>query len=151
LRASGNFIRIVQKGIVKFICKTLFDITATGVTGHYKSSRVPFQDLTGTSITNEISWNRARNQQRNWETITQLISLRTQISELQNPKKNKNTWSFEFESETPYAFGPEDDPTKLLLSDSAGVPMLIGLGNIKNLAPLLIVSGSDQNIWFDIL
>jgi hypothetical protein len=136
---------------VKFICKTLFDITATGVTGHYKSSRVPFQDLTGTSITNEISWNRARNQQRNWETITQLISLRTQISELQNPKKNKNTWSFEFESETPYAFGPEDDPTKLLLSDSAGVPMLIGLGNIKNLAPLLIVSGSDQNIWFDIL
>lgn len=136
---------------MKFICKTLFDITATGVTGHYKSSRVPFQDLTGTSITNEISWNRARNQQRNWETITQLISLRTQISELQNPKKNKNTWSFEFESETPYAFGPEDDPTKLLLSDSAGVPMLIGLGNIKNLTPLLIVSGLDQNIWFDIL
>ena len=85
MRASGNFIRIVQKGIVKFICKTLFDITATGVTGHYKSSRVPFQDLTGTSITNEISWNRARNQQRNWETITQLISLRTQISELQTP------------------------------------------------------------------
>ena len=136
---------------MKFICKTYFDITATGVTGHYKSSRVPFQDLTGVRIENETSWNRARNQQRNWETITQLISLRTQISELQNPKKDKTTWSFEFESETPYVFGPEDNPTELLLSDSAGVPMLIGLGNIKKLAPLLIVSGPDQNIWFDVL
>ena len=134
---------------MKFICKTFFDITATGVTGHYKSSRVPFQDLNGTTIENEISWNRARNQQRNWETITQLISLRTQISELQNPKKDKNTWSFDFESETPYAFGPAENPTELLLSDSAGVPMLVGLENIKNLAPLLVVSGPDQNIWFD--
>lgn len=136
---------------MKFICKTFFDITATGVTGHYKSSRVPFKDLNGNNIIDELSWNRARNQQRNWETITQLISLRTQISELQNPKKDKNTWSFEFESETPYAFGSEDNPTELLLSDSAGVPMLLGLGNIDNLTPLLIVSGPDQNIWFDIL
>ena len=136
---------------MKFICKTLFDITATGVVGHYKASRVPFQDLTGSQITNEFTWNKARNQQRNWETITQLISLRTQISELKNPKENKKIWSFEFESDTPYAFGPENDPTKLLLSDSEGVPMLIGLENVKNLAPLLIVSGSDQNIWFDVL
>jgi hypothetical protein len=134
---------------VKFICKTFFDITATGVTGHYKSSRVPFRDLNGTNIENEMSWNRARNQQRNWETITQLISLRTQISELQNPKKDNNLWKFEFESETPYAFGSEDNPTELLLSDSAGVPMLVGLENIKNLVPLLVVSGPDQNIWFD--
>ena len=136
---------------MKFICKTFFDITATGVTGHYKSSRVPFRDLTGNNIENELSWNRARNQQRNWETITQLISLRTQISELQNPKKDKTTWSFEFESDTPYAFGSETNPTELLLSDSAGVPMLVGLNNIANLTPLLIVSGPDQNIWFDIL
>ena len=134
---------------MKFICKTFFDITATGVTGHYKSSRVPFRDLNGTNIENEMSWNRARNQQRNWETITQLISLRTQISELQNPKKDNNLWKFEFESETPYAFGSEDNPTELLLSDSAGVPMLVGLENIKNLVPLLVVSGPDQNIWFD--
>jgi len=136
---------------VKFICKTFFDITATGVTGHYKSSRVPFRDLTGNNIENELLWNRARNQQRNWETITQLISLRTQISELQNPKKDKTIWSFEFESDTPYAFGSEANPTELLLSDSAGVPMLVGLNNIANLTPLLIVSGPDQNIWFDIL
>lgn len=136
---------------MKFICKTFFDITATGVTGHYKSSRVPFLDLNGTNIDNELTWNRSRNQQRNWETITQLISLRAQISELKTPRKDNDLWIFEFETETPYAFGSEDNPTELLLSDSAGVPMLLGLGNIDNLTPLLIVSGAEQNIWFDIL
>lgn len=134
---------------MKFICKTLFDITATGVTGHYKSSRIPFYDIAGTSIENEASWNRARNQQRNWETIIQLIGLRTQISELQNPKRDGDIWHFEFEAETPYAFGSPDNPTELLLSDSAGVPMLMGLDNIKDLEPLLLTSGHNQNIWFD--
>jgi len=136
---------------MKFICKTLFDITATGVTGHYKSSRVPFRDSTGNNIENEATWNRARNQQRNWETITQLIGLRTQISELHTPKKDNSIWSFEFEVETPYAFGPEENPTEMLLSDSTGVPMLVGLGNNKNLTPFLVVTGNEQNIWFDIL
>ena len=136
---------------MKFICKTFFDITATGVTGHYKSSRIPFYDLAGNNIENEISWNRARNQQRNLETIIQLIGLRTQISELQSPKRDGNVWRFEFEAETPYAFGSPDNPTELLLSDSAGVPMLMGLGNIEDLEPLLVVSGASQNIWFDVL
>ena len=49
---------------MKFICKTFFDITATGVTGHYKSSRVPFNDLSNVTIEDERSWNYARNQQK---------------------------------------------------------------------------------------
>ena len=52
---------------MRFACRTYFDITATGVTGHYKSSRVPFLDQVGKNITNELDWNKARNQQRNWE------------------------------------------------------------------------------------
>jgi hypothetical protein len=79
---------------MKFICKTFFDITATGVTGHYKSSRVPFNDLSNVTIEDERSWNYARNQQRNWETITQLIGLRTQISQIENPTKVKNLWNY---------------------------------------------------------
>lgn len=134
---------------MRFICKTLFDITATGVTGHFKSSRVPFNDLSGNMIKDEVSWNCARNQQRNLETITQLISLRTHITELKPLEKENNIWSFEFEVETPYAFGSEENPTELLLSDSAGVPMLIGLANNDDLLPLLIVDGDKQNIWFD--
>ena len=136
---------------MRFTCKTFFDITATGVTGHYKSSRVPFTDLSNTLVENEISWNYARNQQRNWETITQLIGLRTQIAKLENPSKVKNLWTFEFEVETPYAYGPEENPTELLQSDCNGVPMLVELGNKKNLTPILITSGENQNIWFSAL
>jgi hypothetical protein len=136
---------------MKFICKTFFDITATGVTGHYKSSRVPFNDLSNVTIEDERSWNYARNQQRNWETITQLIGLRTQISQIENPTKVKNLWTFEFEVETSYPYGSEENPTELLQSDCNGVPMLISLGNKKNLTPILATSGEDQNIWFEAL
>jgi len=134
---------------VKFLCKTFFDITATGVTGHFKASRVPFTDSSGNFITDEASWNRARNRQRNLETITQLISLRTHINEMTNPIRIKDLYSFEFEIETPYAFGPEENPTESLLSDSAGVPMLLGLDNIDDLSPMIVVSGHNQNIWFN--
>jgi len=48
---------------MRFICRTLFDITATGVTGHAKSARIPFEDRTGRRITDYVIWNRARNQQ----------------------------------------------------------------------------------------
>jgi len=136
---------------MRFSCKTLFDITATGVTGHYKSARVPFKDMSGKIIEDEKSWNHARNQQRNWETLTQLIGLRTQIAKMSNPVKSNTTWGFDFEVDTPYVFGSENNPTEMLLSDCPGVPMLIGLENIKTLLPFLIVEGIDQNIWFGTL
>jgi hypothetical protein len=133
---------------MRFSCKTLFDITATGVTGHYKSSRIPFKDLFGNDITSELAWNRARNQQRNWETLTQLIGLRTQIAKLSRPEQTDKMWSFDFEVDTPYVFGSEENPTEMLLFDSNGVPMLINLGNKTELDPFLIVNGINQNIWF---
>ena len=70
---------------MKIRCTTIFDITATGVTGHCKPSRMPFTDASGTAINNEQAWNLARNKQRNWETITQLISLRTQVDNITQP------------------------------------------------------------------
>jgi hypothetical protein len=136
---------------VRFLCRTFFDITATGVTGHFKSSRIPFHDHAGQYISSEAAWNRARNQQRNWETLTQLLGMRTQIFQLENPKKNLDVWSFEFAVETPDVFGPQDDPVQLLLIDAAGVPMLLGLENKTNLTPVLLVDGEDQNIWFNCL
>ena len=136
---------------MRFACETLFDVTATGVTGHYKSSRVPFTDRADQLIANEWAWNRARNQQRNWETITQLISMRTQLFDLVNPTKIENRWHFEFEVETPAVFGTEHHPVELLLKDAEGVPMLIDLENCANLLPILVVDGDEQNIWFSAL
>lgn len=120
---------------MRFACETLFDITATGVTGNYKSS----------ATTDPVAWNRARNQQRNWETVTQLIGMRTQLHDITMPVRSNNTWSFEFEVETPAVFGTVDNPVALLKNDAIGVPMLTDLDNTVELDTRLI---PDHNIWF---
>jgi hypothetical protein len=132
---------------MRFICRTLFDITATGVTGHVKSAQIPFWDRTGKEITDYVKWNRARNQQRNWETLTQLISLRTQIDNVVEPVQNQEQWYFEFTTETE-VFNDGTDPVGVLKADSDGVPMLILLDNRADIDPVLITSGTRQNIWF---
>jgi hypothetical protein len=109
---------------MKFQCRTLFDITATGITGHYRSVRLPMTDWAGNTIVTEDQWNRARNQQRNWETLTQIVSLRTQLFDLTDPVQDQDSWSFEFSVESASVFGSADDPTKVLIQDSHNVPML---------------------------
>jgi hypothetical protein len=135
---------------MKFACQTLFDITATGITGHCKTARMPFLDRAGQTIRDIESWNRARNQQRNWETITQILGLRTQLFALTDPITDQtgSRWLFEFETESDGVYGPEDDPVLVLRSDANGVPMLRELDNDPDIDSFLITSGSKQNIWF---
>ena len=135
---------------MKYVCQTLFDITATGVTGHCKQTRMPFTDLAGQIINNEIDWNRSRNQQRNWETLTQILGLRTQLFGLTKPIKDTvgTRWMFEFETESEGIYGPESDPTQVLRGDADGVPMLLQLNNQPDLESYLITAGTRQNIWF---
>lgn len=138
---------------MRYVCQTLFDITATGVTGHCRPTRMPFTDQSGQLIQDQDAWHRSRNQQRNWETLTQIIGLRTQIFDLQLPVRDRGgtTWMFEFETELDGVFGPESDPTQILREDSEGVPMILGLDNRSDLAPVIINHGSEQNIWFAVL
>lgn len=124
---------------MKIRCTTKFDITATGVTGHYKPSRIPFTDASGQRITDERLWNHSRNQQRNRETITQLLSLRTQIENVTVPVLTDDVWSFEFEVESDTIFLYDNDPLGVLKQDCYGVPMLLST------EPAL---GAD-NIWFE--
>lgn len=124
---------------MRYSCQTLFDITATGVTGHYR----PATQL------NSADWNRARNQQRNWETLQQIISLRTQIFNLDTPVEHNGRWTFEFEVETAGVYGPATDPTTVLRQDAEGVPMMADLNNSTKLPPMLVTAGADQNIWFE--
>jgi hypothetical protein len=135
---------------MKYFCQTLFDITATGITGHYKSARIPFKDRAGQSITDDHSWNRSRNQQRNWETITQILSLRTQLFEITNPILDQTgaRWMFEFETESEGIYGPESNPVSVLQDDANGVPMLRELNNDPDIENILITQGPRQNIWF---
>ena len=135
---------------MKFACQTLFDITATGVTGHCKQSRMPFRDRAGQLIKDIESWNRSRNQQRNWETITQILSLRTQLFALTDPISDQTgtRWMFEFETEADGIYGPNTDPVSVLRADAEGVPMLRELNNNPEIATVLITEGHQQNIWF---
>lgn len=135
---------------MKYMCQTLFDITATGVTGHFKLTRIPHQDRAGQIIANQSDWNRSRNQQRNWETITQILSLRTQLFAITTPIPNimGTKWMFEFETETSGVYGPDDDPVLVLRSDANGVPMLRELNNDPDIEPFLCTTGARQNIWF---
>lgn len=130
---------------MKIQCQTLFDITATGTTGHVKPSRIPYKDLAGTRITDIESWNRSRNQQRNWETVTQLISLRTQVDNLKEPQRINDRWQFEFEIENKNLFTDGTDGMAVLKADCAGVPMLTGLNESAHTGTVLAV---DTNIWF---
>jgi hypothetical protein len=135
---------------MRFACQTLFDITATGTTGHCKTARLPYTDATGQVIRDQVTWNRSRNQQRNWETLQQILSLRTQIMQitLPLPDQTGTRWMFEFETDTAGAFGPDDDATMILRQDAAGVPMLGELNNEPDLDPFLVTTGPRQNIWF---
>lgn len=135
---------------MRYVCKTFFDITATGVTGHYKPGRGNFNDNAGKYIDSLESWTHARNQQRNWETIMQLISLRTQIEDYTLPVKLNTLWEFEFEVEANGIYDDGTDIVGVLKSDSHGVPMMTNLENSESIAEIIITQGENQNIWFSV-
>ena len=111
---------------------TLVDITATGV-------------VRGD---NEIK----RNQQRNWETITQLLQLRTQISLTEVPVLTDiGHWQFHFEVENPGAYQTNDRQLGALLEDCENVPILVGLTEQPACAPQVRTHGPEQNIWFKLI
>lgn len=130
-------------------CSTYFDITYTGITGHFRAAKLPFVDQAGNNISDQMSWTRARNQQRNWETVNQLASMRTQMFDVSPTKQQDGTWYFEFEVESNDVFLVDNDTTGSLKSDSQGTPMLTGLGESLTDQPMLITAGPDQNIWFE--
>lgn len=132
-------------------CRTLFDITNTGITGHYKPSQIPFTDRAGKQIVDLNSWNKSRNQQRNWETITQLLQLRTQIFDVTTPVCTNGCWQFEFAVEFEGIYQLDSDTFGILKQDSESVPMLTGLDEEHFLTPTLTTDGSQQNIWFELV
>lgn len=133
-------------------CKTLFDITATGVRNHYKSSKLPFTSDDNRLITDMDSWHQARNQQRNWETLMQIISLRTLPEDITVPTRitenNKHYWKFTFSVPSIESFYADNNILGALFRDCIGVPMINGLEESSNIALTLIPTGDDANIWF---
>ena len=123
-------------------CYTYFDITPTGIKSHYKTSQIPLKTSAGLIIDNALTWHHARNQQRNWETINQIIGLRTLPLNISTPvqvvENDKKIWEFEFDVEQVSEIHLGNDPLGALYYDCNGVPMLTGLDENQQLEPMLV-------------
>lgn len=101
---------------------------------------------------------RQRNQQRNWETILQLIGLRTQPFNIKVPVliDGKNTpfpeaasvWFFTFDIEHSSQWLVDNDPFWVLKVDCENTPMLTGLSESEELTPLINTFGDNINLTF---
>lgn len=100
-------------------------------------------DRADQSITNFDSWNSSRNQQRNWETLLQLIGLYTQPQHISDIRMQNGRWEFEFETEFDDVFRLNEDPVGLLKQACRGVPIINYVQ--QQLTTLL---QPDVNIWF---
>lgn len=136
--------------MIQISVRTLFDCTATGVVGHIKHEQLPFKDRAGQVVSNEQEWTRSRNQQRNWESLLQVISLRTQPFDVVDPVVDSNNcWTFTFNVEFDSLYSDGNDDLAELKKDLDQVPMIVGLNEATEIIGALSVYGADSNIWFE--
>lgn len=144
--------------MLKIECYCLFDIEVTGVTGHVKNVTFPWTTKTGLIINDEQKLSEARNRQRNFDTLIQLISMRTQMFDIENPrivteinnpfKGHDRCWMFSFEIEPQAQWLVDDDDFWLLKQDSDGTPMITGLGESSEISSVIDATGDRPNIIY---
>lgn len=137
----------MDKSVIQII--TLVDITATGV------------------IRSGIGQDLERNQQRNFETILQVLSLRTQPHIINRPRtvdlneftvklyfgefynSPQRAWQCEFTADFVDAYSTEDGPLYGLIADFKEVPVITGLTETaKFMLPIFYTTGAIKNIHF---
>ena len=139
-------------------CHTLFDITQTGVLNRSK----PIEE----DISN---WVNRRNTQCNFDTVLQVISLRSQPEVVRVPigieisdaelelfgflysNEKINCWKFDFEIQHPSVFENGITPLGALYKDCEGVPMIL-CDNQHSMCPKFLVTSPElKNIHFEVL
>ena len=123
-------------------------------------------DITETKVlTQSVEQQKQRNQQRNWETINQLLSLRAQLIEFNylsmvsadvaeyafgvNYVGTHNIWSFDFAIEHEDVYVLNHDKFGILKDDFKIAPIILGLDETATPPlPLFYASGADKNIYF---
>jgi hypothetical protein len=122
-------------------------------------------DITNTGVTRSKGDNHRRDQQRNWETVIQTISILSQpfnIEQgfvLEHELKNLNfgemytgvqkIWSFRFAVEHENVFAQHDDSLGRLKNCFNQVPVITGLDETaKFLLPIFYCEGAIKNIIF---
>jgi hypothetical protein len=138
---------------VRIKCTTRFDITETGIRNRAYRPNIDLKDKTGQTIKTHQAWQKSRNQQCNWETVNQVISLRTLPERISTPVYDPAaaTWSFEFDVVDPSSISHNSNPVGYLVADCNGVPMITGLEESNEQSTFLSSQASSANIWFDIV
>ena len=121
-------------------------------------------DITNTNVVNNEQ-QKQRNQQRNWETIYQILSLRTQLIAFEyagiayddvskysfgtNYTGQHKIWQFNFSVEHEDVYGIGNDRYGVLKDDFKIAPIILGLDETaKPTMPLFYASGPEKNIYF---
>ena len=122
-------------------------------------------DITDTNVT-KFSPERARErkQQRNWETVQQLLGLRSQVLDIKQIKlvedvnkhefgsayKDKHTiWMFEFTVEFDAVYNLNNNPVGTLTTDFHHSPITTELDETATFElPLFYTDGENKNIYF---
>lgn len=145
-------------------CYTLFDITKTGITNRKNFSNDSDVDM--------LAWQKARNKQCNFDTILQLISLRSQPEDITEPVLNsikfsefnnfgflfeqsteeeQNCWNFDFTITHQKVFDDGITELGLLYNDCDTVPMIPVDTAWNKLQPFLDTSIELRNIYFEVI
>lgn len=133
---------------MKIRCSTRFDVTATAVLGQYKENRETHNCANGVTIRDRSAWTKARNQQRNWETLNQIIALRCLPENIIIPRRYGHAWCFEFEIEHAAALSDQPNDLVYLINDAEGVPMIHGLEETALIDSVIHTLGVNVNTEF---
>jgi hypothetical protein len=139
-------------------CYSLFDITSTNVLNRHRPD-----------MADDKEWLYKRSTQANFDTILQVISLRTQPDILIKPvrkdirfdefnefgflyeqegEKTYPSWTFDFSINHPSVFNDGIHDLGSLFRDSQGVPMILCGTEYDKLQPMLDTTEELRNIYF---
>jgi hypothetical protein len=147
---------------LKIRCYTLFDVTKTGITNR-RNAPVPVDE--------KISlWEKQRNTQCNFDTIIQVISLRSLPEDITDPYKDEITlndtekfgflleseipcavWTFDFSVVFGSVFNNGTEELGYLFTDCDGVPMIHVGTELNKLPTFLDISPELRNIYFEVI
>lgn len=140
----------------RITCYTLFDITDSGVLSRSRPD-----------IDTDINvWTYKRNTQANFDTILQIVSMRSQPENISKSKKilgevkyfgnkfqkikNLPVWTFSFEIFHHNVFNDGESRLGLLYADCKQVPMILCNTESNNLPSFLEVNTDNRNIFFNL-